>query len=339
MLFRVAVTTIGLLGSLANAFPTEARAAGTGRLTVYWGAEDDTTTLNDVCGDSSYGIVNLAFLNYFFSDGGYPSIAIGDLDGPSDAQRKAGATGLKDGSSLVPAIQKCQSAGKLVILSMGGANDYADVTLKNDAQGEQIADTVWNLFLGGTKNPELRPFGSVKLDGVDLGEYFPARLWLGWLVTSTLTIRTDNESGNPTGYLAMVKRLRSNIASDSSKRYYLTAAPQCPYPDASQPLNVCKLMDFVWVQFYNNGECNIAQSGFKQAVKNWSKGIGNAKLFIGALASGADGDEGYVDASTLVKSIQDVKNMNLPNYGGAMLWEAQLAVKNGNYQKKIAAAV
>ncbi|GJN75786.1 endochitinase CHI3 [Purpureocillium lilacinum] len=317
MLFQSALVAAGLLGSLADALPTEARAAGTGRLTVYWGAEDDSTTLDDVCGDSSYGIVNLAFLNYFFSDGGYPSIAIGDLDGPSDAQRKAGATGLKDGSSLVPAIKKCQAAGKLVILSMGGANDYADVTLKDDAQGQQIADTVWNLFLGGTKNSELRPFGAVKLDGVDL----------------------DNESGNPTGYLAMVKRLRSNIASDSSKKYYLTAAPQCPYPDASQPLDVCQQLDYVWVQFYNNGECNIAKSGFKQAVKNWSKGIGNAKLFIGALASGADGDEGYVDAATLTKSIQDVKNMNLPNYGGAMLWEAQLAVKNGNYQKKIAAAV
>jgi len=137
----------------------------------------------------------------------------------------------------------------------------------------------------------------------------------------------------------MVKRLRSNFASDSSKKYYLTAAPQCPYPDASQPLDVCQQLDYVWVQFYNNGECNIAKSGFKQAVKNWSKGIGNAKLFIGALASGADGNEGYVDAATLTKSIQDVKNMNLPNYGGAMLWEAQLAVKNGNYQKKIAAAV
>lgn len=137
----------------------------------------------------------------------------------------------------------------------------------------------------------------------------------------------------------MVKRLRSNIQSDTSKKYYLTAAPQCPFPDASQPLDVCRELDFVWVQFYNNGECNIAQSGFKQAVKEWSKGVGKTKLFIGALASGADGDEGYVDANTLIGAIHGVKNMNLPNYGGAMLWEAQLAVKNDNYQRKIASAV
>ena len=149
----------------------------------------------------------------------------------------------------------------------------------------------------------------------------------------------DNESGNPTGYLAMVKRLRLNLQSDTSKRYYLTAAPQCPFPDASQPLDVCRELDYVWVQFYNNGECNIAQSGFTQAVQDWSEGIGEAKLFIGALASGADGDQGYVDSSTLVGAINSVKAMNLPNYGGAMLWEAQLAVKNGNYQQAIASAV
>lgn len=149
----------------------------------------------------------------------------------------------------------------------------------------------------------------------------------------------DNESGDPTGYVAMVQRMRTNMESDGSKWYYIGAAPQCPYPDASEPLDVCTLLDFVWVQFYNNDSCNIGQSDFQSAVQNWSSGIGNAQLFIGALASGADGDQGYVDSDTLLQNIQDVKNMNLPNYGGAMLWEAQLAVKNGNYQQAIAAGL
>lgn len=126
--------------------------------------------MDDVCNDSSYDIVNLAFLSYFFKDGGYPQINIGNLPGPSDAQQAAGATSLQDGSSLVPTIQNCQQNGKLVILSMGGAEGYADVTLQDDSQGEQIAQTVWDLFLGGTNNADLRPFGSVKLDGVDLGK-------------------------------------------------------------------------------------------------------------------------------------------------------------------------
>ncbi|KAJ3487936.1 hypothetical protein NLG97_g6300 [Lecanicillium saksenae] len=320
MLFRSLLATATCFGVLVSAAPSSAslksRATG-GKLVIYWGAEDSSTTLDNVCSDSSYDIVNLAFLSYFFKDGGYPQLSISTLGGPSDAQQAAGATSLQDGTELVPAIQKCQQAGKLVILSMGGAEGYADVTLQSDAQGEQIAQTIWDLFLGGTNSAPLRPFGSVKLDGIDL----------------------DNESHNATGYVAMTKKFRNLMNSDSSKRYYLTAAPQCPFPDESEPLDVCQLMDYVWVQFYNNGDCNIAQSGFNDAVQTWSQGIGNAKLFIGALASGADGDQGYVDSNTFISAIQGVQAMNLPNYGGAMLWEAQLAVNNGNYQQQIRGSV
>lgn len=168
MLFKNALLG-GLLASSVHALPTK-QAAGDGKkLVVYWGAEDDSLGLNDVCSDDSYQIVNLAFLSYFHSDGGFPKMQIGNLGGPNSAQQNAGATGLQDGSSLVSSIKKCQSNGKLVILSMGGANDYADVKLSNDDDGIKIADQVWNLFLGGTQDGDLRPFGDVKLDGVDLG--------------------------------------------------------------------------------------------------------------------------------------------------------------------------
>ncbi|KAM0255934.1 hypothetical protein ACHAQJ_005335 [Trichoderma viride] len=317
MFFTKSLVTAGLLASAALAAPTvEKRAAG-GKLVVYWGAEDDTTTLANVCADPSYDIVNLAFLSEFFAGGGYPELSLSTLGGPSAAQKAAGATNLQDGSSLVPAIQACQAAGKLVILSMGGAKEDSKVTLTGDSQGQQIANTVWNLFLGGTATPTLRPFGSVKLDGVDF----------------------DNETGNPTGYLAMAQQFRSNFAQDTSKKYYITAAPQCPFPDASEPLNVCQLADFIWVQFYNNDDCNVGQSDFNSAVKNWSKNIGSATLFIGALASGADGDQGYISSSALLSAYEGVAALNLPNIGGIMLWEAELAVKNGNFQKTIKAGI
>jgi chitinase len=149
----------------------------------------------------------------------------------------------------------------------------------------------------------------------------------------------DNESGNPTGYGGFVQQMRANMDSDTSKKYYMTAAPQCPYPDTSVPIDICQQLDYVWVQFYNNGDCNIAQSAFNSSVKRWSSGISPAKLFIGALASGADGDQGYVSASTLLSAFKGVQSYNLPNLAGIMLWEAQLAVKNGNYQKKIASGL
>lgn len=135
----------------------------------------------------------------------------------------------------------------------------------------------------------------------------------------------------------MVKKMRSLMDSDSSKTYYLSAAPQCPYPDQSEPLEVCQLLDMVWVQFYNNGDCNIAQSDFASSVADWASGIGKAQLFIGALASGADGDQGYVDADTLLQAYHQVMQNN--SVKGIMIWEAQLATENSQFQKQLAAGL
>lgn len=142
------------------------------KLAVYWGANDYQLTLDAVCSDPSYNIVNLAFLSHFFSAGGYPTLFLSPLNNPSPAQEARGATDLRDGSSLVPALQKCRNSGKKIILALGGAPDYSDVRLANDDQGRQIANTLWNLFGGGTKDADLRPFGSFKVDGFDIGTRF-----------------------------------------------------------------------------------------------------------------------------------------------------------------------
>lgn len=55
----------------------------------------------------------------------------------------------------------------------------------------------------------------------------------------------DNENKDQTGYTAFVKALRTQFATDKSKQYYISAAPQCPLPDASIPVDAMKLMDFV----------------------------------------------------------------------------------------------
>lgn len=142
------------------------------KLAVYWGAKLNTVSLDSVCDDPSYDIVNLAFLSAFFANGQYPRLVIPSLNGSSEAQRRAGAVDLQDGAALVPAIKKCQANGKLVLLSMGGAAGYADVRLGSDALGRQVADTIWDLFLGGGGKREIRPFGeNVILDGVDFGKF------------------------------------------------------------------------------------------------------------------------------------------------------------------------
>ncbi|MBC7854174.1 MAG: hypothetical protein IAF94_12135, partial [Pirellulaceae bacterium] len=89
--------------------------------------------------------------------------------------------------------------------------------------------------------------------------------------------------------------MRSLYAGDSSKSYYLSAAPQCPRPDESIPLAAMQTMDFVWVQFYNNGaaNCNVGQPGFLASFRAWSADLGaRPKLYLGALASAASGGSG-----------------------------------------------
>jgi len=64
-------------------------------------------------------------------------------------------------SFLASDIQSCQAKGKIVTISIGGATGAVGLT--SDAQAKQFADTIWNLFLGGSN--DTRPFGSAILDG------------------------------------------------------------------------------------------------------------------------------------------------------------------------------
>ena len=58
-------------------------------------------------------------------------------------------------------IKACQAKGKIVTLSLGGAG--GSVGFSSDSQAQTFADTVWNMFLGGSSST--RPFGDAVLDG------------------------------------------------------------------------------------------------------------------------------------------------------------------------------
>jgi len=70
-------------------------------------------------------------------------------------------TDLPNCTFLAPDIETCQSKGKIVTMSLGGAT--GNIEFSSDAQAEQFGDTIWNLFLGGKNNT--RQFGSAVLDG------------------------------------------------------------------------------------------------------------------------------------------------------------------------------
>jgi chitinase len=124
-------------------------------------------------------------------------------------------------------IKTCQAAGKKILLSLGGAAGSYGFT--SDSQAVTFADTLWNLFGGGSSST--RPFDDAIIDGFDL----------------------DIEGGASTGYTAFVNRMRTHYAGDSRKSYYIAAAPQCPLPDAYlNTVLTTAHVDFIFVQFYNN---------------------------------------------------------------------------------------
>lgn len=50
-------------------------------------------------------------------------------------------------------------------------------------------------------------------------------------MVSGFSIDLDLEQGNSNGFPAFVNQLRTRMNA-ASKKYYITGAPQCPYPDA-----------------------------------------------------------------------------------------------------------
>lgn len=65
-------------------------------------------------------------------------------------------TNLLNCAFLAADIKACQAKGKIVTISLGGANGGGAATAA-------FADQIWNLFLGGSSST--RPFGDAVLDG------------------------------------------------------------------------------------------------------------------------------------------------------------------------------
>ncbi|KAF7339953.1 Glycoside hydrolase family 18 protein [Mycena venus] len=271
-------------------------------------------TLSFYCNDNAVDVFPVAFVNVFFGTGGLPSINLANTCNPTDNATFPG-TALPNCSKLASDITTCQSKGKLVTISLGGAT--GSVGFSSDAQGTAFANTIWNLFLGGTSST--RPFGTAVLDGVDL----------------------DIEGGGGVGYAAFVNTIRS-LASGASKRYYITAAPQCVYPDSAlgSVLNSANF-DAIYVQFYNN-PCSLpnfaSASGWNFGIwDQWARTLSpnpNVKVYIGAPASSTAAGSGYVDIGTL-SSIAAQMRKSFPSFGGVMLWDASQAYANNRFDLAI----
>ncbi|GMI98962.1 Lysozyme 1, chitinase A [Hibiscus trionum] len=255
-----------------------------GGISIYWGQNGNEGTLAETCSTGKYEYVNLAFLATFGS-GRTPMM---NLAGHCDPYSN-GCTGLSSD------IKSCQAKGVKVILSLGGGAGSYSLASSDDAR--QVATYLWNNFLGGTSSS--RPLGPAVLDGIDF----------------------DIEGGTDEHWDDLAKYLSGY--SKKGKKVYLTAAPQCPFPDALVG-NALKtgLFDYVWVQFYNNPPCQYSSvdiANLEDAWKQWTSDIPATKIFLGLPASPDAAGSGFIPVNDLTSNVLPaIKNSS--KYGGVMLW-------------------
>ncbi|RWA11106.1 hypothetical protein EKO27_g4003 [Xylaria grammica] len=284
--------------------------SGTNNIAVYWGQNSaggasTQGRLKEYCDDNGINVINVSFLVSIKTPGV-------NFASASDKCTAIEGTSLQSCPEIEEDIKYCQEQGKTILLSIGGAT-YTEGGFTDSASATQSAQTVWDLF-GSNTDAENRPFGSAVVDGFDF----------------------DFESTTQ-NFVPFAEELRSLMDADSSKTYYLSAAPQCVYPDAAMNdmLNGAISFDWINIQFYNNfcGVINFSNPNawnfnvWDDWAKNTSKNP-NVKVLIGVPANtGAGG--GYVDASTLGSIITDTKGQ-YSSFGGIMMWDmSQLYANSG----------
>ncbi|KAG0218411.1 Chitinase 1, partial [Mortierella sp. GBA43] len=240
----------------------------------YWGQGPTETRLVDYC-DDDLDILVIGFLNEIKNN--KPILNFSSHCGtmfPDNSTLKC--------PEIEADIQACQQKGKVVILSIGGAN--GDQSLADAAAGKAFAQTVWDMFLGGTS--PTRPFGNATVDGVDLD-------------------LERGETSNYSGYSAFIEELRAKFAQSPQHPYYITSAPQCPFPDKSlNPILTTSWMDMVFVQFYNNPSCAPGSPDFN--FKTWN------------------------EWATTKSANKDVRiYLGVPGGPGVMMWDAGRARASG----------
>jgi hypothetical protein len=135
--------------------------------------------------------------------------------------------------------------------------------------------------------------------------------------------------------------LRDLMNKETDKQYFLTAAPQCPYPDQSDKeiLNGPVDIDAVWVQFYNNFcgvnnfDSNEKNSKFNfEEWDNWAKTVSknkDVKVLVGVPADTTAASTGYVPVEKVAAVIEYSKKFE--SFGGVMMWDASQAYANEGF--------
>ncbi|KAL5568452.1 hypothetical protein UlMin_025027 [Ulmus minor] len=258
------------------------QAAG---IAIYWGQNSNEGTLAETCNTDNYQFVNIAFL-ITFGNGQTPALNLAGHCNPA----------ANTCQGLSSDIKACQGKGIKVLLSIGGG--IGSYSLSSTQDANQVADYLWNNFLGGQSNS--RPFGDAVLDGVDF----------------------DIEAGSGQFWDDLARSLSGH---SQERKVYLAAAPQCPFPDAHLDGAIkTGLFDYVWVQFYNNPSCHYAGNP-NNLFNSWNQWTSTQakQVFLGLPAAEAAAPSGgFIPADVLISQVLPTIKSS-PKYGGVMLWSKQ----------------
>ncbi|KAI1433726.1 glycoside hydrolase superfamily [Xylaria sp. CBS 124048] len=244
--------------------------------------------------------------------------------------------GLNFAASARPTEQDiiaCQTEhNKTLILSLGGAIADNAWAFADADQAGSVAKRIWDSFgpASQTEPSIIRPFGSASVDGFDL----------------------DFEAPFSNMHL-FAQQLRTFMDQDTAvngRKFYLSAAPQCPFPDANLVTvlhgDTATFLDFIFVQFYNNPSCDLrSTSGFQASLKEWNDGwagSNGSKIFVGVPASasaiGPANVESFVDGSALAARYISVAQSFL-NFAGVMIWDMSQVDSNPAFLSPIVSAL
>ncbi|PVH96330.1 glycoside hydrolase family 18 protein [Periconia macrospinosa] len=287
---------------------------------IYWGQnsagqQSTQTRLSDYCNSSEVDVILLAFLLRFNGAGGQPIL---NFANQGDKCSLFSGTETFSCPEIELDIKTCQSKGKTIMLSLGG-DSYNEGGYTSADAATEGANKLWAQFgpvQSGSSVLALRPFGTAVVDGFDF----------------------DFEA-NVSNMAVFGNRLKTLFAS-GGKPFYLSAAPQCPYPDwYNQDILNNVPLDFINVQFYNNycgvqsfvsgqdpqNNFNIAQwDSYAKASKNPA-----TKILVGVPAAQRAAGSGYISASQLAPVLQ--YSARYSSFGGVMMWDASQAWNNGNF--------
>ncbi|KAB8236948.1 Glycoside hydrolase 18 protein [Aspergillus alliaceus] len=300
-------------------------------IAVYWGQNSYGQStgpyvqqrLSYYCRNTDTDVYQISFLTRFNGVGGAPEVNFANA---GDNCTTFEGTNLLNCPQIADDIKECQSLGRTILLSIGGAT-YNEGGFASESAAKAGAKMIWETFGPVTNSSAKRPFGDAVVDGFDFD--FEA-------VSNNMP--------------AFANQLRSYYETDTSKKYYTTAAPQCPYPDAADGpmLDGTVYFDAIWVQFYNNF-CGLqsfvpgstTQNNFNfETWDTWAHKTSlnkNAKVFVGIPGNRGAAGSGYQPVDVVSQIIQYTKRFS--SFGGIMIWDASQVQANSGFLSGIRSAL